>query len=114
MKNELRLTLSPKFDLTLQVMKLNENLLIMGSSSTGKSSLLRLLQGLWPIPDGAKIVSGRHDKIFLPQVRFQWDGVSVPVQAKTKKGNGKFPTCLYFCRGACKSENSLKYTFHQK
>ena len=50
-------------------MTLGHNLLIMGASSTGKTSLLRILQGLWNVPPGAKITTGQCKKMFIPQVK---------------------------------------------
>ena len=38
-----------KLDLDI---RLGENLLVVGQSSAGKSALLRVLRGLWPVEEG--------------------------------------------------------------
>ena len=57
------------------VIKENRNLLIMGKTGIGKSSLLRVISGLWKLSKG-RIVSHIQDKdvLFLPQRPFLTNG----------------------------------------
>ena len=53
-------------NLSFQVKK-NEHLLIVGSSGSGKSSLLRVIAGLWNSGDGSISTPPASDVFFLPQ-----------------------------------------------
>ena len=53
------------------------NLLVMGPSSSGKTSLLRALKGLWPITGGdlaRQTYCGPKEVMFLPQKPFLTNG----------------------------------------
>ncbi|XP_064420956.1 ATP-binding cassette sub-family D member 4 isoform X2 [Latimeria chalumnae] len=63
-------------DLNLKITQ-GSNLMIMGNTGTGKTSLLRVLNGLWESTQGCvRMVScfGPHGVLFLPQKPFFTDG----------------------------------------
>lgn len=63
------LTRSETSDLQLEIQK-GDNMLIMGPSSSGKSSILRVLRGLWPVERGLvahDFPPGPKTVLFLPQ-----------------------------------------------
>lgn len=70
-------------DLTLHL-KVGENVLITGSSSAGKTSILRVLRGLWKLTRGSIIISPnychnqsneqRQTMFFLPQKPYLTEG----------------------------------------
>jgi len=63
-------------NLHLEVKVGDKGLLINGRSSAGKSSLLRILRGLWPLSKGSVRCGLSEDRaiFFLPQRPFFTDG----------------------------------------
>lgn len=57
-------TLYPPFSLKLQA---GENVLVIGPSGTGKSTLFRVLAGIWPYWTGTALVPPDTDILVLPQ-----------------------------------------------
>ncbi|MCM0036392.1 MAG: ABC transporter ATP-binding protein/permease [Burkholderiaceae bacterium] len=57
-------TLIKQLNLSVQA---NKGLMIIGESGTGKSSLLRVIAGLWSTGSGEIVRPSRHELLFLPQ-----------------------------------------------
>ncbi|XP_072175342.1 lysosomal cobalamin transporter ABCD4-like [Diadema setosum] len=62
-------------DLTLEVVE-GRNILITGATGSGKTSLLRVLHGIWPVQEGSveQRGVGPLDVMFLPQKAYLTDG----------------------------------------
>ena len=80
-------------DLSLTVMK-NCNLLIMGQSGCGKSSLVRVLRGVWPHSGQLEVTVKEEDLLYLSQTPFLSSGslldlVTYPAQASSLSEDDK-------------------------